>query len=237
MPVPKNQRWPANRVFHRYRTQPLIDVVAHGATVARGPCREIGLGGACVTLPVALSVGDELTLTIKLPDFQAPLQLQSVVRNKSGDRYGFEFLHLTSRDRERIANFGRDSTMSAYLFTPDVNIVRSAQQTLQHMGVTQVWRGSPDSLPVPNPHIVIIDSDWPDFAEVAQFMRSESVDKRIIIVALVARDVTSKAITEMRADIVLNKPLPRNWVERMLGTAIKLLSNREGNKDKDIIWS
>jgi hypothetical protein len=231
----KDQRWPENRVFHRYRTQPPIDVIAHAATLARGSCRDIGLGGASVTLPIVLGVGDELTLTIKLPDFQEPLQLSAVVRNKSGSRYGFEFLHLTSRDRERIVNFGRDATISAYLFTPDPAIVRSAQQSLQGMGVTQVWRGHPESLPVPNPHIIIIDSDWPDFAEVAQLMRSESADRRIIIVALVARDVTSKTIAEAAADVLLYKPLPRNWVERVLGTAVKLLSGREG--DKDIVWS
>jgi hypothetical protein len=210
-------------------------VVAYAEKAVLGTCRDIGLGGACVTLPVVLSVGDELLLAIKLPDFQDPLQLQSVVRNKSGDRYGFEFLNVTSRDRERITNFGRDSTISAFLFTPDAGIVRSAQQSLQDMGVSQVWRGSPDSLPVPNPHIIIIDSDWPDFAEVAQLLRSESADKRIIIVALVAHDIATKATSEIGADIILHKPLQRNWVERVLGTAVKLLSSREGNKE--IVWS
>ncbi len=198
-------------------------------------CRDIGIGGACVTVAITLAVGEEAELTIKLPDFQAPLHIRATVRNKSGNRYGFQFLATTSRDRERIENFGRDSTMSAFLFTPDPGVVRSAQQVLQDLGVSQVWRGSPESLPVPNPHIIMIDSDWPDFVEVAQLLRGESTDNRIIIVGLVGREVTSKAISDMGADIVLYKPLPRNWVEKVMGTAIKLLSSKHGNKD--MVWS
>ncbi len=235
MLVARDPRWPENRVFHRYRTQPPVEVLVQGSTTAKGLCRDIGVGGACVTVAMILAVGDEAELTIKLPDFQDPMHVRAVVRNKSGNRYGFQFHETTSRDRERIENFGRDTTMSAFLFTPDPGIVRSAQQVLQDMGVTQVWRGSPQSLPVPNPHIIMIDSDWPDFVDVAQLLRSESTDNRIIIVGLVGREVTSKSISEMGADIVLYKPLPRNWVERVMGTAVKLLSTKEGNKD--VVWS
>lgn len=235
MLVSKNQRWPENRVFHRYRTQPPINVLVRGAMTAKGLCRDIGIGGTSVTAAIILAVGDEVTLTIKLPDFERPMVVSAVVRNKSGSRYGFEFREMTNHDQQRIQNFGRDSTMSAFLFTPDPGIVRSVQQALQDMGVTQVWRGSPDSLPVPNPHIIMLDSEWPDFVEVAQLLRSESADNRIIIVALAGRDVTSSAISEMGADIVLYKPLPRDWVGRVMGTAVKLLGSRQANKD--IIWN
>ena len=225
--MPKGQRFPENRGFHRYRTQPPIEVAVKGAEVAKGLCRDIGIGGACVTLPIVLAVGDEVQLLIKLPDFESPMQVKAVVRNKSGSRYGFEFLRPASHDCERIEAFGRDSTMSAFLFTPDPGIVWSAQQVLQDLGVTQVWKGTPRELPVPNPHIIIIDSDWPDFVDVAQLLRSESSDTRIIIVALLDRSVSSKQVAEMGADMVLYKPLPRNWVERVLGTAVKLLSGKE----------
>jgi len=235
MLVGKNQRWPENRVFHRYRMQPPVDVLLNGTTVVKGLCQDIGIGGACISLSSALAVGDEVTLTIRLPDFQESLRIHSVVRNKTGNRYGFQFVSTTSRDRDRITDFGRDSTMSAFLFTPDPGIVRSTQQSLQDMGVSQVWRGSPDLLPVPNPHIVIIDSDWPDFVDVAQLLRSESAAGRIIVVGLLDPRISSKTTAEMHADIILHKPLPRNWIQRVLGTAVNLLSNRTAQKD--IVWS
>ncbi len=235
MSIGRDHRWPENRTCHRYRTQPPVEVLVKAASTAKGTCRDIGIGGACVTVSLVLAVGDEAELSIKLPDFQQALHIRGVVRNKAGNRYGFQFLQTTSRDRERIENFGRDSTISAFLFTPDPGVVRSAQQVLQDMGVSQVWRGSPESLPVPNPHIIMIDSDWPDFVDVAQLLRSESTDNRIIIVALVGPEVTSNAIGDVGADIVLYKPLPRNWVERVMGTAVKLLSSKQANKD--VVWS
>ncbi len=225
--MPRNPLFPENRICHRYRTQPPIEVIVKAAKVVRGLCRDIGIRGACVTLPIVLAVGDEVRLIFNLPDFDRPMDIQAVVRNKSGSRYGFEFLRTTSHDRERIDAFGRESTMSAFLFSPDADIVWSAQQVLQDMGVTQVWKGTPAQLPVPNPHIIIIDSNWPDFVEVAQLLRSESPESRIIIVALLDRTVTSKEVAEMGADMVLYKPLPRNWVERVLGTAVRLLSGSE----------
>lgn len=239
MTVTNAHRWPENRGFHRYRTQPPVTVIVTAKMPSKGVCRDIGIGGACVILSDHLQIGEVARLTIKLPDFQEPMQIPAVVRNRSGNRYGFEFLELHDHDRERIEAFGRDSTISAYLFTPNATIVRSAQQVLQDMGVSQVWRGSPDSLPVPNPHIVIVDSEWPDFVDVAQLLRSESADNRIIVVALVGRDVSSKAVKDMGADIVLHKPLPRNWVERLLGTAVKLLGAQQGKgeKSRDIVWS
>lgn len=224
-----NQRWPANRFFHRYRMQLPVDVSVKGSRI-RGLCRDIGLGGACITLAADLAEGEEVMLAIILPGLQDPLRIQAVVRNRRGDRYGLQFPSITSRDRERITNFGRDSAMSAFLFTPDADIVRSAQQSLQDLGVTQVWRGCPDSFPVLNPHLIIIDSDWPDFVEVAQLLRSEGEDSRIIVVGLLDPQISGKAASEMQADIILHKPLPRNWMHKVLGTAVNLLSGCEATK-------
>jgi CheY-like chemotaxis protein len=217
------QPWPKNRISHRYKLDPPLDVMVHASRPTPGSCRNIGAGGGFAVVCADLSVGEEIGLEIKLSSAQKPLRLRAVVRHANGTRYGFEFVSLTARERESINRFGAQFATSAYLYSPDHEIVSIVQPALQDLGVSMVWLGSPNCLPVPNPHLVIIDSDWPDYIEVTRFLRAESEDSRVIVVALLSPNVTRKDAQALAANFVLQKPLTRAWLRKVLRTAVKLL--------------
>jgi hypothetical protein len=217
------QPWPKNRISHRYKLEPPLDVIVHASRPSPASCRNIGAGGGFAVVPANLAIGEEIWLEIKLPSAPRPLRLRAVVRHANGTRYGFEFVSLTAREREFIDEFGAQFAISAYMYSPDHELVSIVQQALQDLGVSMVWLGSPNCLPVPDPHLVIIDSDWPDYIEVVRFLRAESEVSRIIVVALLSPNFSRKDSQALAANFVLQKPLTRAWLRKVLGTAVNLL--------------
>lgn len=215
--------WPQNRSHHRYKLNPPLPATVHGRTDFPCVCRNIGIGGAGLSTDAKLSVGDEVQLEIKLPYFARPLRLRAVVRHSNLVRCGLEFTELSARERECIQLLGERYTVSAYLLSPDPEIVRVAQQVLQEYGVSMVWRGAPRSLPLTGANIILIDSAWPDFVDVVKFLREESIDCRLILVALMGTEVTREQSRELAAHMTLPKPVSQAWYRKALITAVGLV--------------
>ena|SRR5579859_4059475 len=68
----------------------------------RGRGSDIGGGGMSAFVPAELEVGQSLGLVVKLPYSSEQLSLQAVVRNRSGFRYGLEFVSPSERERTVI---------------------------------------------------------------------------------------------------------------------------------------
>jgi hypothetical protein len=78
---------------------------------------EIATHGISISSPVPLPLDSQVELEILLPGTKIPLRVWAVVRNKSGTRYGVEFLSTTDAQRDEISEFctGRKSAASAEL--------------------------------------------------------------------------------------------------------------------------
>jgi hypothetical protein len=65
-----------------------------------GRSTELGQDGIGATLTGDLETGEIVSLEIPLPLTPYPLKLRAIVRYRQGLRYGFEFLTLTSEQRD-----------------------------------------------------------------------------------------------------------------------------------------
>ena len=68
-----------------------------------GRSTEFGQDGIGATLTGELETGEIVSLDIPLPFSPYPLQVRGIVRYRQGLRYGFEFLSLSSAQRQTIA--------------------------------------------------------------------------------------------------------------------------------------
>lgn len=68
----------------------------------RGRGSDIGAGGMSAFIAAELESGQTISMTLTLPYSSEQLQLHAVVRNRSGFRYGLEFLSPSERDRAVI---------------------------------------------------------------------------------------------------------------------------------------
>jgi hypothetical protein len=69
----------------------------------------------------------------------------------------------------------------------------------------------------------VIDSDWPDFLEVMQFLRTESGADPLVVVALLTPTFDAIQAQLHGADLVVRKPVSSPWTRRVLATASNLL--------------
>lgn len=69
--------------------------------------RTLGLSEAGISALLAadLEVGESVRLEFALPGTSRVLAVRALVRNRSGARYGFEFLSLSEEQRESISAF------------------------------------------------------------------------------------------------------------------------------------
>jgi hypothetical protein len=67
-----------------------------------GRSTELGQDGIGATLTGELETGEIVSLEIPLPLSPYPLKVRAIVRYRQGLRYGFEFLTLSSEQREMI---------------------------------------------------------------------------------------------------------------------------------------
>lgn len=71
--------------------------------MANGRSQDICEGGIAVYVPIEATIGSTLELEFTVPSSRAPLRLHAVVRNRSGYRYGLEFVVISKAQRDEIA--------------------------------------------------------------------------------------------------------------------------------------
>jgi hypothetical protein len=97
------------RKFPRYPVDMRVKInFKKNGILQRGLVRtiEIATHGMSISSPLPLVEGSQVELEITLPGSRTPLRVVSVIRNKSGTRYGGEFLSTTDSQREDITHFG-----------------------------------------------------------------------------------------------------------------------------------
>lgn len=60
--------------------------------------RDLGLGGAKLRCDAALSFGQAVKVTLRLPDLDVPTEIESVVRWQGEGHVGVQFVELRARD-------------------------------------------------------------------------------------------------------------------------------------------
>src|SRR3569832_898333 len=97
------------RKFPRYPVDMRVKInFKKDGVMQRGLVRtiEIATHGMSISSPLPLMQGSQVELEITLPGSKTPLRVMSVIRNKSGTRYGVEFLSTTDSQRNDITQFG-----------------------------------------------------------------------------------------------------------------------------------
>jgi len=80
-----------------------VQVFRKGGTISLwGRSNELAEDGIGGTLTGPLEPGEVVTMEFVLPLAVEPLKLRAVVRYRSGLRHGFEFLALTSQQRDTL---------------------------------------------------------------------------------------------------------------------------------------
>jgi c-di-GMP-binding flagellar brake protein YcgR len=86
-----------------------------GVRTTRGVSLDLCEGGLGALLQNKLNVGDVIEIELSLP--KRELSAVAIVRHSSAQRCGFEFLGLTSEEREQIADLVAGNTTSYQLGT------------------------------------------------------------------------------------------------------------------------
>ena len=93
----------------RYRRFPIDARVAVFRSSQPRPYQGRSLGiseaGISALLALELEVGECVSLKLTLPGSAHRLEVRALVRNRSGARYGFEFLTLSEQQRSAITEF------------------------------------------------------------------------------------------------------------------------------------
>ena len=93
----------------RYQRFPLDARISVSRASQRYPLygRTLGISeaGIAAVLAADLDVGQSVHLEFALPADRKPLAVRAIVRNRSGARYGFEFLSLSEEQRQAISQF------------------------------------------------------------------------------------------------------------------------------------
>lgn len=93
------------RRYKRYAIDVPIRVIVHRTRkttvfVARG--NELSEGGMALTAGVELNPGDEAEIEFTPPYSGVPIRIRGVVRNRTGYRYGMEFVAADARESEQV---------------------------------------------------------------------------------------------------------------------------------------
>lgn len=94
------RRYPRYALDVRVKVRMFQDGAFHSCW---GRSTEFGRDGIGATLTGELAVGEIVSLDIPLPFSPYPLQVRGIVRYRLGLHYGFEFLTLSTAQRETVA--------------------------------------------------------------------------------------------------------------------------------------
>jgi len=92
----------------RYRTDFQVIATYFAANQYKrfeGHCSDLSEAGLGMLLATDLSNGEVVGLSFSLPGSPARWELRAVVRYRRGYHYGFEFLSLTSEQREALKTY------------------------------------------------------------------------------------------------------------------------------------
>ncbi len=98
-------KWPITRFSHRYpvSTSVQIRIVRNGVPVLfEGRSNDLSEDGAGLMVEADLIPGETISLSFVLPTAPEPLLVYGMVRHRSGQHYGIEFLELTPAQREAV---------------------------------------------------------------------------------------------------------------------------------------
>jgi c-di-GMP-binding flagellar brake protein YcgR len=95
------QTWPERRRYERYEidTEITARLSLDGPEVMRGYSLDISINGVAGVFATGWEMGTHVWLEFSLPKCTGQMKVPAVVRNRSGYRYGFEFVNLSGRER------------------------------------------------------------------------------------------------------------------------------------------
>ena len=95
------QTWPERRRYERYDidTEITARLSQSGPEIMRGYSLDISINGIAGVFVTGWETGAHVWLEFSLPKCTGQMQVQALVRNRSGYRYGFEFVNLSGRER------------------------------------------------------------------------------------------------------------------------------------------
>ena len=104
VPAPANgitRRWQRFRIELRFKA---VLTKLDKAVVLYGQGTDVSEGGMAAYIPTELSLGDTVELELALPYLsgQQPLRIKAAIRNRTGFRYGLEYMNLKPPDREML---------------------------------------------------------------------------------------------------------------------------------------
>ena len=94
--------WSRERQFPRFRAEFKVEAAKAGERPLRGHSTDVSEGGLGATLVGDLAVGDQVALEFSGAPLLRPVKTSAIVRNRTGFRYGFEFLALSREQRTLI---------------------------------------------------------------------------------------------------------------------------------------
>ncbi len=98
-------KWPITRFSHRYPVSTVVQlrVVRNGVPlVCEGRSSDLSEEGAGLIIEADLLPGETVSLSFVLPTAAEPLLVYGMVRHRSGQQYGIEFLDITPAQREAV---------------------------------------------------------------------------------------------------------------------------------------
>jgi hypothetical protein len=94
-----------SRRFHRYAldVRVVVNVFREGKVLDYwGRSTELGMDGLGATITGELVSGEVVSMEFPLPLSAYPLKLRAIVRFRQGLHYGFEFLTVSTEQREKL---------------------------------------------------------------------------------------------------------------------------------------
>ncbi len=86
-PAPTAER----RAAPRYRVELQVAVISQGRSLHARSC-DLSQTGIGLYLTTSLEIGEQVLLQYELGDGSPPKKVPSIVRNRTGNRYGLEFV-------------------------------------------------------------------------------------------------------------------------------------------------
>lgn len=94
------RRWPRLKIDVPVR---VIAIRSDKTQIVSGRGNEVSEGGLAVSAGIELRIGDEMWVEFTPPYSGEPIRVRAVVRNRSGYKYGAEFLSESADESERNA--------------------------------------------------------------------------------------------------------------------------------------
>src|SRR4051794_17393441 len=102
---PQSEIQATRRRYPRYEIETELSATILGVArrEMRGRSLNINEGGIAGVFATGWDVGASVSLQFSDPVATTPVRVKGVVRNRTGYRYGFEFVELTSQQQETIS--------------------------------------------------------------------------------------------------------------------------------------